>query len=188
MNPTNTPFLIQIVGARRRGKRRTIFKAYQTWENPRSKFISSSFDVTKPKEINCNKARELISAKLTSLTFSPPPRLLRTESRLSRCRCFLASVEFHSIVADSKLDWTGARLSLDPDRLRSKTNSLPLSVNLELYHNHLVIVKRSRRRRVGVSVGHDLADIKLSNKVFSGALRRAYRNWHELERRRKEGF
>ena len=90
----------------------------------------------------------MISAKLTSLTFSPPPRLLRTESRLSRCRCFLASVEFHSIVADSKLDWTGARLSLDPDRLRSKTNSLPLSVNLELYHNHLVIVKRSRRRRV----------------------------------------
>ena len=33
MNPTNTPFMVQTVGARRRGPRRTIFIAYQTWKN-----------------------------------------------------------------------------------------------------------------------------------------------------------
>ena len=37
MNPTNTPFSVQTVGARRRGPKRTIFIAYQTWENPRSR-------------------------------------------------------------------------------------------------------------------------------------------------------
>ena len=35
MNPTNTPFSVQTVGARRRGPKRTIFKAYQTCKNPR---------------------------------------------------------------------------------------------------------------------------------------------------------
>ena len=32
MNPTNTPFSVQTVGARRRGPKRTIFKAYQTFK------------------------------------------------------------------------------------------------------------------------------------------------------------
>ena len=36
MNPTSTPFSVQTVGARKRGPKRTIFKANQTWKNPRS--------------------------------------------------------------------------------------------------------------------------------------------------------
>ncbi|KAF3546923.1 hypothetical protein DY000_02005129 [Brassica cretica] len=55
------------------------------------------------------------------------------EWRRSRRRCFLASVGFHSIVTDNKLDLTGARLPLNPDGLRPKIKSLSFSVNPELY-------------------------------------------------------
>ncbi|KAF2579811.1 hypothetical protein F2Q68_00003547 [Brassica cretica] len=55
------------------------------------------------------------------------------EWRRSRRRCFLASVGFHSIVTDNKLDLTGARLPLNPDGLRPKIKSLSFSVYPELY-------------------------------------------------------
>lgn len=88
-SPAQTPFLDQTVGARRRGLRKTIFKAYQIWEdrdlvkkkkNPKSILSSSSicrwsFRLDPPVKL---------TASPPLLRKSPDPELLISRSELQR--------------------------------------------------------------------------------------------------------